>query len=166
MERTTCICLSFSEELPVPDTTKDLKCRLVSAMINLIKSFSKVRPPIPQLGSTELLLSLLKCSELVSHYQLSCVSPIDAVAGILESPEYLIPLMTNNFVEHVFDLNKVKHKDCKTCVDYLFIGRFIQRRLVLLAESEVGKGDIAHKLLRGTNELKEKLVLIIPYIVR
>lgn len=133
-------------------------------MTNLIKCFTRVRPVLPQLGSEQLLWTLLRSIDSYSFLS-NCTNPIDVIAKILESPEYLIPLMCGKFVETMYDLTILEHRDCGTCMDFVFYGKFVLKKLTALAESESGKGDIAHKLLRGSEELKEQLVLVIPYII-
>lgn len=141
-----------------------MKVRLLTEITNLIKCYTRVRPPFPQLGTEKMLWALLK--SIHSYRFLSnCTNPIDIIGKILESPEYLIPLMTSNFVETMYDLTILQHTDCGTCMDFVFFGKFVLKKLTALAESESGKGDIAHKLLRGSSDLKQHLVLVIPYII-
>lgn len=139
-----------------------VKIRLLMEITNLIKCFTRVRPPLPQLGTDALLCTLMKSSyKFLSH----CTNLIDIIGRILDSPEYLIPLMSSSFIETIYDLTILQHTECGTCIDYLCYGKFVLKKLTALAESESGKGDIAHTLLRGANGLKSKLVLVIPYII-
>lgn len=57
------------------------------------------------------------------------------------------------------------HETCSRC---LFNAHFTYRILKSFseaAESGAGKGDIAHKLMRGDWKMKQSLVLVIPYII-
>lgn len=141
-----------------------VKIRILTEITNLIKCFTRIRPPLPQLGTEKLLWALLKSIDVYSFLP-NCVNPIDVIGRILESPEHLIPLMTSNFIETMYDFTILQHSDCGTCMDFLSYGKFVLKKLQAVAESESGKGDIAHSLLRGANELKDKLVLVIPYII-
>lgn len=141
-----------------------MKARLLTEITNLIKCFTRVRPVVPQLGTEKLLWTLLKSIDSYSFLSNS-TNPIDVIGRILESPKYLIPLMSSNFIESIYNLTILEHSDCGTCKDLVFYGKFVLKKLTALAESECGKGDIAHKLLRGSDGVKEKLVLVIPYII-
>lgn len=141
-----------------------MKVRLLTEITNLIKCFTRVRPPFPLLGTEKMLCALLKSIDFY-RFLSNCTNPIDVIGKILESSEYLIPLLSGNFVETMYDLTILQHRDCGKCMDFVFFGRFVLKKLTALAESESGKGDIAHKLLRGSKDLKQHLVLVIPYII-
>ncbi|CAH1155290.1 unnamed protein product [Phaedon cochleariae] len=143
-------------------STKSLKARLIVEISKLILTYSRIRPPLPELGKEDLLLALIKCSDY-SSLQTS-VTVINAICRILQSQVYLIPLMKTTFIENVYSMTSFQHPSCTKCVDHSCVGRLILRRITELAESAVGKGDIAHGLLRGSDEDKRKLVLTIPYI--
>lgn len=154
----------FTDQEKKDGTIDVLKIRLLTGITNLIKCYTRVRPPLPQLGTEILLCTLLRSIDSYSFLS-NCTNPIDVIGRILESPDYLIPLMSSNFIETMYDLTILQHRDCGTCMDCVFYGKFVLKKLTALAESESGKGDIAHKLLRGTNRVKEQLVLVIPYII-
>lgn len=141
-----------------------MKLHLLTEVAYLIKCFTRSRPAIPQLGNDKLIWLLLQSTDLFK-YSSNDVNPLDVIQNILDSQEYLIPLMSSNFVETVYDLTISPHKDCGICRDCAFCGSFVLKKLAVLAESECGKGEIAHKLLRGGPNVKEQLVSVIPYIV-
>lgn len=75
--------------------------------------------------------------------------------------------MQTDFIPTVYDLGIMQHGAfCSKCGQFQLISQLIIRKLTKVAESGFGKGEIAHKLLRGDGEIKQQLVLVIPYIVR
>lgn len=74
--------------------------------------------------------------------------------------------MQTEFIQTVYELTEKQHENCTKCASFELVGQTILKKLNCLAESGIGKGDIAHKLFRGPWEMKQKLVLVIPLIVR
>ncbi|KAJ8927879.1 hypothetical protein NQ314_019623 [Rhamnusium bicolor] len=156
-----------SEHFNDKNICTSLKVKLLTEITKLLKSFTKLRPSVPQLASEELLIALLKCSGNFESTFSSSVDTIELICRILDAHDYLIPLMQTEFIQTVYDLTEIQHsKWCTKCSNYLFVGQTILRKFTSLAESGVGKGDIAHKLLRGDSKIKKQLVLVIPYIVK
>ncbi|KAG5887936.1 hypothetical protein JTB14_003031 [Gonioctena quinquepunctata] len=144
----------------------NLKVTLITEIAKLINTYSRVQPPVLELACEDLLLALLNCSEYIESSLSSKVTTAEIICKILLSPVYLIPLMKTTFVEKIYGLTRFQHgSSCIRCVDHCFLGKKILRSFTELAESGAGKGDIAHGLLRGGQDLKEQLVLVIPYIV-
>ncbi|KAJ8913033.1 hypothetical protein NQ315_002049 [Exocentrus adspersus] len=155
------------EHLSDKNVSLTLKVRLLTEIIKLLKTYTKLSVPTAQLASEELLVALLKCSgnfEWTFSYN---IDTIELICRILDSHDYLIPMMQTEFIQTVYDLTDLQHRKwCVSCSKYVVVGQTILKKFTALAESEVGKGDIAHKLMRGDSELKQKLVLVIPYIVK
>lgn len=75
--------------------------------------------------------------------------------------------METNFIPYIANLTKMQHGAyCSKCRHFQWMSGSAIKTLSNVAESEAGKGDIAHKLLRGDLATKQKLVLVIPYIIR
>lgn len=75
--------------------------------------------------------------------------------------------MQTDFIPSVASITKMQHGGlCPKCRQFQYISGSVIKTLSNVAESEAGKGDIAHKLLRGDLATKQKLVLVIPYIIR
>lgn len=158
-----CCFLEFNNK----NVSHSLKARFLTEIWKLLKTYTKLRPSVPQLASEDLLIALLKCSGNFEWSFSYNVDTIDLICRILDSHDYLIPLMQTEFIQTVYNLTDIQHsKWCTKCSKYLIIGQTILRKFTALAESGVGKGDIAHKLMRGNSEMKQKLVLVIPYIVK
>ncbi|KAJ8954093.1 hypothetical protein NQ318_004398 [Aromia moschata] len=137
-----------------------LKVKLLTEITRLLKAFAKIRPPVPQLASQELMVALLKCSGNLEWTFPSNVDTVDLICRVLDSHDYLLPLMQTEFVQTVYALTEMQHNRwCTKCANFLFVGQTILRKFTALAESGVGKGDIAHKLLRGDTNIKQQLVL-------
>ncbi|VEN59858.1 unnamed protein product [Callosobruchus maculatus] len=156
-----------SPAVPEEASIVNLKSLLVTEIAILISSFARVNPIIPQLGTEEMLIALLNCS---SHFKATVsakINTVDIVVKILDSAEYLIPLMKSKFIETMYDLMKVQHsQNCNKCSDYKDVGKIILRQITTLAESGVGMGEIAHALLRRRCQTRQQVTLVIPYILR
>lgn len=76
--------------------------------------------------------------------------------------------MQTKFVQMVYELTATAHdvKCCSFCNRICELATTILNTLTKTAESGVGKGDIAHTLLRSNAEIKNKIVVTIPYIIR
>lgn len=75
--------------------------------------------------------------------------------------------MLSDFIPMVYDLTITDHNDtCWKCFQVSEKSIHVLSKFTQLAESDFGKGEIAHLLLRGTCDIKERLVLVIPYIIR
>ncbi|XP_015834209.1 uncharacterized protein LOC103312501 isoform X2 [Tribolium castaneum] len=149
-------------------SVKQIKGRLVLEIVDLLKTYIKIKPPITQLGTPELLLGLIKST---AYFHWPCSSAIldivDLIYKILGSHNYLLPLMQSDFIPAVYDMAKIQHGSwCSKCRQFQWISASIIKKLSRVAETGGGKGDIAHKLLRGDNVTKQQLVLVIPYIIR
>ncbi|CAH0547622.1 unnamed protein product [Brassicogethes aeneus] len=148
-------------------TLTNLKIRLLTEIAKLLKTYIKIKPAVPQLASEDLLIALLKCSGCFDWQHHSNIDTIDLICRILQSHDYLITLMRTNFVETVYNLTLMTHASkCHKCLQFQQIGQMILTKLTILAESGVGKGNIAHQILRGEMDLKKQLVLVMPYIIR
>nr|CAH7747201.1 unnamed protein product [Callosobruchus chinensis] len=156
-----------SPAVPEEANIVNLKSLLVTEIAILISSFARVNPIIPQLGTEEMLIALLNCS---SHFKAAVSAKTNTVyiiLKILESAEYLIPLMRSKFIETMYDLTKVQHnQSCDKCNDYKFVGQIILRQITILAESGVGIGEIAYALLRRRYQTRQQVALVIPYVLR
>jgi hypothetical protein len=159
-------------ELPGFDTTssttKQGVVKLVMEIVDLLKTYVKLKPPLPQLGTPELLLRLVKCSDFFDWPHSSAIFDImDVIYKILESHDYLVPLMQTDFLPAIYYVSKLPQASwCQKCRQFLCIGSSILKKMAKVAESGMGKGNIAHKLLRGDNAMKEQMALAIPYVVR
>ncbi|CAH2008395.1 unnamed protein product [Acanthoscelides obtectus] len=156
-----------SQALPEEPNIVHLKSLLVTEIAILISCIIRVDPKIPELGTEEMLVALLKCSTYFKPTVSTKINTVDIVLRILDSAKYLIPLMKTKFIETIYDLTKVQHNQfCNKCDNYKFVGKLILRQMTTLAESGVGKGEIAYTLLRGGEQVKQQLLLVIPYIHR
>lgn len=145
----------------------NLKVTLITKIAILLKSYAAMHPPILQLGTQELLLALLKCSEQFENSLTANIDTIKIINTILLYNQFLIPLMKTKFIETVHDLKQMQHsKHCQKCIHLSTLGENLLGKITVVAESGAGKGDIAHLLLRGNMKTKEELVLVIPYIIR
>ncbi|KAJ3660989.1 hypothetical protein Zmor_005414 [Zophobas morio] len=149
-------------------TVKQIKKKLIIEILDLLKTYVKIKPPITQLGAPELLLGLIKSSGYFDWGHTSTIlNIVEIVEKIFESHDYLLPLMKTDFIPAVYDRAKtLRNAWCSKCRDFQCISSIIIRKITELAESGGGKGDIAHKLLRGDIETKQQLTLVIPYIIR
>lgn len=76
--------------------------------------------------------------------------------------------MKTSYIETLNDMRTIPddHDSCSRCLLHAHFTFTILRELTMTAESGAGRGEIAHQLLRGDVDTKEKLVMAIPYIVR
>ncbi|XP_072382558.1 uncharacterized protein Rnb [Diabrotica undecimpunctata] len=148
-------------------TTNVLERRLILAITKLINSYVKLKPPVSQLGSEDLLLAIISLTEFyIDQKTYSLDNLIDTVLAILHSPVYLLPLMKTSFIERISKLTEYIHSiDCEICFRFSFVAKAVLGRLTEIAESAVGKGNLAHELLRGSDEFRTQLVLSIIYVV-
>jgi hypothetical protein len=66
-------------------TTKQGVVKLVMEIVDLLKTYVKLKPPLPQLGTPELLLRLVKCSDFFDWPHSSAIFDImDVIYKILE----------------------------------------------------------------------------------
>lgn len=75
--------------------------------------------------------------------------------------------MQTSFIQTMYDLTRTKHdvKNCYSCSRAGAIATVVLNSLIRVAESGVGRGDIAHTLLRSNTQVKDKIVVAIPYII-
>ncbi|RZC36130.1 uncharacterized protein BDFB_007081 [Asbolus verrucosus] len=143
-----------------------VKVKLVTKIIELLKTYAKLKPPIAQLGTPELLLRLILS---MGYFEWPFTSSIleELICKILDFHDHLLPLMQSDFIPIIYDFTKMVHGTrCSKCNQFRWISSSVIKKLTKVAESGVGKGDIAHKLLRGDSATKQQLVLVIPYIVK
>ena len=75
--------------------------------------------------------------------------------------------MKTDFIPYVCDYTgDPVNPWCSKCRGFQEISKIVINKISERAESDGGKGDIAHKLLRGDIETKQQLALVIPYIIR
>lgn len=76
--------------------------------------------------------------------------------------------MKTGYIETINDMRTIpsNHDSCARCLLHAHFAFTILSKLTSMAESGVGKGEIAHQLMRGDSDTKEKLVMVIPYIIR
>lgn len=117
--------------------------------------------------------SLAKCGHNRRNMSDTRVKAVDLELGAFlncflysSCHDYLVPLMQTDFIDTIYELTEKQHEMCSKCSQFQHIGQTILKKLFYLAESGVGKGDIAHKLFKGPWEMKQKLVLGIPLIIR
>nr|CAI5824758.1 unnamed protein product [Callosobruchus analis] len=157
------ICPDVPEEANVTN----LKSLLITEIAILISSFARVNPIIPELGTEEVLIALLNCSSYFRATVSAKINTVDIILKILDSAEYLLPLIRSNFIETMYDLTKVQHNEsCNKCSDYKFVGKIILRQISTLAESAIGIGEIAYSLLRRRHQTRQEVALALPYILR
>ncbi|XP_050501255.1 uncharacterized protein LOC126881194 [Diabrotica virgifera virgifera] len=162
---------AFDHKVEVPQgTTNMLEKRLILAIRELINSYVKLKPPVSQLGSEDFLLAIINATEFfvdgktLSKFILH--RTINTVALILHSPVYLLPLMKTPFIEKISKLTEYIHSvNCEICYRFNFVANEVLKKLTEIAESAVGKGNLAHELLRGSDEFRTQLVLSIIYVV-
>ncbi|XP_066250746.1 uncharacterized protein Rnb isoform X2 [Euwallacea similis] len=140
---------------------KSLKQSLGHEIVRLLKSLLKHHPNHPHFASAELLTQLTKWA-LSDHPSVK-----DFICDLIKCHEHLIPLMKTRYIETLNAIRTVpaNHDGCSRCLTHVDFAFAIFKRLTETAESAAGKGEIAHQLMRGDQETKEKLVLAIPYIV-
>lgn len=75
--------------------------------------------------------------------------------------------MQTDYIQTLHEMRNMptNHDSCSKCSLLAHFTYTVLRRFSETAESGAGKGDIAHKLLRGDTETKQKLVMVIPYII-
>lgn len=76
--------------------------------------------------------------------------------------------MKTSYIETLNEMRMIpsNHDSCSRCLLHAHFTFTILRELTTTAESGVGRGEIAHQLMRGDLYTKEQLVMVIPYIVR
>ncbi|XP_023017846.2 uncharacterized protein [Leptinotarsa decemlineata] len=150
-----------SSENPLPD---NLKVTLLYEICKLLDSFVKFQPP--QLASQEVIYLLLKSALYFPNKFSYREAFADLINKILKCQSYVIPLLRTNIIEHLYDLTEYQHdKLCLKCLENKHFGNKILGCFTYVAESEVSKGEIAHALIRGDDEMKAQLVLVIPYVI-
>ncbi|KAH0998876.1 uncharacterized protein LOC125502332 [Dendroctonus ponderosae] len=140
---------------------RSLQVSLCHEIVALIRSYLKVQPHHPHLAKVELVMQLTKCA-INEQFDVK-----DVICEIVKCGEHLISLMQTNYIHTLNDMRNIpaNHETCSRC---LFNAHFTYRILKSFsetAESGAGKGDIAHKLMRGDWKVKQSLVLVIPYII-
>ncbi|XP_018333008.1 uncharacterized protein LOC108742330 [Agrilus planipennis] len=143
-----------------------LNIALSSEIVGLLKMFARKRPVVTELVSYKLLVTLLKffCPfNRVFH----TVESLPVIVEILKHQEHLLHLMQIDIIPVVYDLTMNIHGDaCSVCVYLNGVGQTLLKKFTSLAESSFGRGEIAHCLIRGNLPLKQKLSMVIPYIIR
>ncbi|XP_076272904.1 BTB/POZ domain-containing protein Rnb [Rhynchophorus ferrugineus] len=150
-----------SSDVAKPAISESLKTGLRMEIVGLIKTYIRLRPAAPQLANMDLLVQLTKCAILEKD------DLEKAVCELLSHHGYLIPLLQTDFVHVVWSMrdNLPDHGHCVKCFLYFEIASRILQKITEVAESGAGKGDIAHRLLRGDDAMKRKLVTVIPYVI-
>ncbi|KAB0792076.1 hypothetical protein PPYR_14037 [Photinus pyralis] len=146
-------------------STTLLKKEMVAKILNLVQYFQALRPaPMELISPPDFLLRLLMlCAP--SNHAFRAVDPVSLVKMIARRPEYLISLMQSSFFPTVYKMTMSTHDSCCTCDELYKLGRDILKTVTVTVEHKCGKGDIAHQLYRGNDEVKRQIVPIIPLIV-
>ncbi|CAG9831620.1 unnamed protein product [Diabrotica balteata] len=150
------------------EDTNGLEKRLILAITKLINSYVKLKPPVSQLGSEDLLLAIINVTEFccIDDKIFNIDNLLVTVIAILHSHVYLLPLMKTSFIERISKLTEYIHSiDCEICFHFNLVAKAVLSGLTGIAESPVGKGNLAHELLRGSDEFRTQLVLSIIYVV-
>ncbi|GJQ79478.1 hypothetical protein Trydic_g16331 [Trypoxylus dichotomus] len=153
-----------SDEDYVVSFNCQIKHKILYEINSLLWRYTNIIPPAMDLGSPKLLTALIN----VALANRTSPWPQQLITVILRKPDYLIPLMQTNFVQMVYDLTKTIHDDksCSSCNHICNTGIMVLNTFTKTAESGAGKGDIAHTLLRGNAQVKDNIVVAIPYVIR
>lgn len=85
---------------------------------------------------------------------------------IFSLSQCLVPLILSDYVTMIHNLTIYEHDgSCSQCCLLSETGNTILQKLTKLAEIGGCRGDIAHRLVKSDSNVKEKLVLAIPYII-
>lgn len=138
-----------------------LKIELMMEIMKLVKSYIQLKPAVPQLVNLDLFMQLTKCA-LKNTYDL------EMFCDLLSNHEYIIPLMQTDFVHIICSIRDSlpAHEFCFKCSINNHVTASILNKISEVAESAAGRGEIAHKLMRGDTKLKQKIVMVIPYVIR
>ncbi|XP_017786028.1 PREDICTED: uncharacterized protein LOC108569116 [Nicrophorus vespilloides] len=146
----------------------ELRCRFRDEMSALLKIYCTLKPVCMQLGNPKLITVLINIVLDVSPVKGNCDNVLSVILSIANTREFLIPLMISGIIAQIYEIMETRHgSECRDCESIRVKVDDIMAKFLSVGHSESIRGDIAHMLLKTSKtDVKERLVLAIPYILR
>lgn len=148
----------------IPETLKQIKKDPINFVLHLLWQVSISNSDSLEFVRPNNLLTLHKVCKLVPKPN-GKISKI--LENILTQTRNFVAILKQNFVIKIHDLSVAlyDHKDCYSCSKMKIISRDLLKSYGTVAESGYGRGEFAHFLLTGDDELKKKVAVNLIYII-
>ncbi|XP_074034476.1 uncharacterized protein isoform X1 [Leptinotarsa decemlineata] len=147
----------------------DMKKTLIQETMDLISAYRRVQPSHPQLGTKELVLRLVQIIPYFPYGNVYQMKILDHLSDILNCPVYLGPLLQTDIIEQIYDLSLHGTRPSYDFLGYNNYENWAERLLQCLscvAKSGHAQGNFEKALLEGDENMKEQMILVIPYIAK
>lgn len=154
-------------EAMVEKDTKEIESEIstIQRILLLLRDMPRMLPHAPELAKMESLTALIKTCRFISNPQTYCNN---ILYFVVQDTKNFVPLLQNNFVIDVYRLRHTgyDHTDCQSCQEMKSISISVLGALTGIAESGYGRGELAHYLLTGEQEMRKHVAILTTFIIR
>lgn len=148
----------------IPETLKQIEADPVQYILQLLWKVSIKNSDAKAFVQPSNLLTLHKVSKIVQRPNGKIFQLLD---NILVQTRNFVPILKQDYVFRIHELSRPSydHPDCYSCSKMKVISKDLLRSYGSVAESGYGRGEFAHFLLTGDDEMKKKIAVNLTYII-
>uniref|UniRef100_A0A1B0CF57 BTB domain-containing protein n=2 Tax=Lutzomyia longipalpis TaxID=7200 RepID=A0A1B0CF57_LUTLO len=119
----------------------------------------------PELAKVDSLTALLKACRFISNPHAYCNK---ILYFVVQDTKNFVPLLQNDFVIDLYKLRRTgyDHTNCQSCDEMKNISSSVLGGLSSIAESGYGRGELAHYILTGEQDMRKHVAILTTFIIR
>lgn len=148
----------------IPETLKLIEADPVQHILQLLWKVSIKNSDATSFVRPGNLVVLHKVSKLVQRPNGKIFQILD---NILVQTRNFVPILKQDFVFKLHELSRppYEHPECYSCSKMKSISKELLQSYGSVAESGYGRGEFAHFLLTGDDEMKKKIAVLLTFII-
>lgn len=148
----------------IPETLKLIKANPIQYVLQLLWSVSIKKSDDPAFVKPTCLLTLHKVLKLAQRPNGKAFQILE---NILVKTRNFVPILKQDFIFKIRELSRptVDHQNCYSCCNIKLASRDLLLAYGSVAESGYGRGEFAHFLLTGDEQMKRKIAVNLTYVI-